>query len=162
MLHIWKTTQRIISSWKFLQRKRSTINCTFRCICGPMQTPSIGDNTYFLTFIDDFSRKTWIYFLKHKFDALSFFQRFKSLVKKHGGYYIRCLRIDKGGEYISREFQNFCKVHDIYKKFTTRYTTYQIGVAERKNKTIMEMAHSMLGAKHLSNEYWVEVVEIAI
>jgi hypothetical protein len=77
--------------------------------CGPMQTPSIGGSTYFLTFIDDFSRKTWIYFLKHKSDALGCFQKFKSLVEKQSGYYIKCLRTDKGGEYISREFQNFVK-----------------------------------------------------
>jgi hypothetical protein len=46
-----------------------------------MQTPSIGGNT-FLTFFDDFSRNTWIYFLKHKYEALGCFQQFKSLVER--------------------------------------------------------------------------------
>jgi transposase InsO family protein len=87
-----------------------------------MQTPSIGDITYFLTFIDDFLRKTWIYFLKHKYDALGCFQQFKSLVEKHSGYYIKVLRTDRGGEYVSRYFQNFCKVHGINKQFTAWYT----------------------------------------
>jgi hypothetical protein len=62
-------------------------------ICGPMQTPSIGGNTYFLTFIDDFSRNTWIYFLKYKFDALDCFQQFKSLVEKKSGYHIKVLSV---------------------------------------------------------------------
>jgi hypothetical protein len=63
---------------------------------------------------------------------------------------------------MSREFHNFCKVHGIYKKITARYTPQQNGVVERKNITIMEMARSMLTAKHLSNEYWVEAVATAI
>jgi transposase InsO family protein len=91
-------------------------------ICGPMPTPSIGGSAYFLTFIDDFSRKTWIYFLKHKYNALGCSQQFKSLVEKHSGYYIKVLRTDRGGEYVSIEFHKFCKVHGIYKKFTMQYT----------------------------------------
>jgi transposase InsO family protein len=116
-----------------------------------MQSPSIGGSTYFLAFIDDFSRKTWIYFLKHKSDALGCFQQFKSLVKKQNGFYNKCLRTDRGGEYISRELQNFCKVHGIYRKFTAQYTPQQNDVAERKNKTIMEMTCSMMTTKHFSN-----------
>jgi transposase InsO family protein len=143
-------------------REKAPLEIVHSDICGPMQTPSIGGSTYFLTFIDDFSRKTWIYFLKHKSDALGCFQQFKSLVEKQSGYYIKCLRTDRGGEYMSREFQNFCKVHGIYKQFTARYTPQQNGVTERKNITIMEMAHSMLTAKHLSNEYWVEAVATAV
>jgi transposase InsO family protein len=127
-----------------------------------MQTTSIGGSTYFLTFIDDFSRNTWIYFLNNKSDALGCFHHFKSHVEKKSGYYIKCLRTNQGGEYISREFHNFCKVHDIYKQFTTRYTPHQNGVVGRKNRTIMEMVHSMLTTKHLSNEYWVEAVATVV
>jgi transposase InsO family protein len=100
-------------------REKYPLEIVHSDICGPMQTTSIGGSSYFLTFIDDFSRKTWIYFLKHKYDALSCFQQFKSLVEKQSGYYIKCLRTDRGGEYMSREFHNFCKVHGIYKHFTT-------------------------------------------
>ena len=50
-------------------------------ICGPMQRSSTGGCNYFLTFIDDYSRKTWVYFLKHKYDILSYFQHFKALVE---------------------------------------------------------------------------------
>jgi transposase InsO family protein len=63
---------------------------------------------------------------------------------------------------MSREFHNFCKSHGIYSKLTTRYTSQQNGVAERKNKTIMEMTHSMLTTKHFSNEYWVEAVATVV
>jgi hypothetical protein len=64
-------------------REKSPLKIVHLYICGLMQTPSIGGNTYLMTFIDDFSRKTWIYFLKHKYDALDCFQQFKSLVEKH-------------------------------------------------------------------------------
>jgi transposase InsO family protein len=83
-------------------------------------------------------------------------------MENHSGYYIKCLRTDRGGKYISREFQNFCKVHGIYMQFIAQYTPQQNGVAKRKNITIMEMVCSMLTTKHLSNDYWVEVVETAI
>jgi hypothetical protein len=115
-------------------REKDPLEIVHSDICGPMQTPSIGGNTYFLTFIDDFSRKTWIYFLKHKSDALGCFQQFKSLVEKQSGYYIKCLRTDRGGEYISREFQNFCKVHGIYKQFTARYTPQQEWCRRKKEQ----------------------------
>jgi hypothetical protein len=54
-------------------REKDPLEIVHSDICGPMQTPSIGGNTYFLTFIDDFSRKTWIYFLKHKSGAFGCF-----------------------------------------------------------------------------------------
>ena len=54
------------------------------------------------------------------------------------------------------------RTNGIKRKFTTSYTPQQNGIAERKNRTIMEMARSMMKAKHIPNEYWVEVVAYAI
>jgi hypothetical protein len=77
--------ERICEGWIFGKKHResfpvgksysakATLEIIHLDICGPIQTPSIGGSTYFLKFIDDFSRKTWIYFLKHKLDALSCF-----------------------------------------------------------------------------------------
>jgi hypothetical protein len=72
------------------------------------------------------------------------------------------LRTNRGGEYISNDFQTFCKESGIRKQFTTRYTPQQIGVAERKNRTIMEMARSMIKEKQLPNEYWAEAVACSV
>eukprot|EP00253_Pinus_taeda_P025032 PITA_25032 len=71
------------------------------------------------------------------------------------------LRTNRGGEYISKEFLQFCRENGIHKQFTARYTPQQNGVAERKNRTIMDMARSMLKAKHLLNDYWAEAVNCA-
>jgi len=74
-------------------------------LCGPiqtpspMQTPSLNGCFYFMTFIDDFSRKTWLYLLKQKYEAFEVFKRFKSLVENESGNSIKDLRSDRGGEY---------------------------------------------------------------
>ena len=76
-----------------------------------MQTPSFGNYLYFVTFIDDFSRYTWLYFLKHKDEVLPMFKNFKRLVKKEFAAYITCLRSDNGGEYVSNAFDDFLAYH---------------------------------------------------
>ena len=109
-----------------------------------MQTPSLAGSHYMLTFIDDFTRKTWVYFLKKKSEVFEKFYNFKALVENQSGLHIKVLRTDRGGEYISKFFLLFCRENGIQKQFTTRFTPQQNGVAERKNRTIMDMARSML------------------
>jgi hypothetical protein len=72
------------------------------------------------------------------------------------------LRLDKGGEYDSNVFHEFCKHHGIKIQFTSRYTPQQNGVVERKNITIMNMARSMLKEKQLSNDFWGEAISCSI
>ena len=78
-----------------------------------METQSIGGTFYFLTFIDDFSRNTWIYFLRNKLDTFSRFKEFKDLTEKQYGKFIKILRSDGGGEYDSHEFSDFRKQRGI-------------------------------------------------
>jgi hypothetical protein len=127
-------------------------------LCGPMQTPSLTCFVYFMTFIDDFSRKTWLYLLKHKYEAFDVFKKFKSMLENESGRTIKIPSSDKGGQYKLNEFIEFCDLHGIKRHFTARYTPQQNGVDERKNRTIMDMARSMLKEKHLSNEYWGDAV----
>lgn len=89
------------------------------------------------------------------------FCQYKALVEKQSGHYIKFLKTDKGGEYISNDFLHFRREHGIHKQFITRYRHQQNGVAERKNKTIMEIARSMFKARNLPNDYWEEVVTCA-
>eukprot|EP00253_Pinus_taeda_P012936 PITA_12936 len=90
------------------------------------------------------------------------FRHFKTLIGKQCGHYIKVLRIDRGGEYISKDFLCFCRENGIQKQFTARYTPQQNSVAERKNRTILDMVRSMLKAKHLPHEYWAEAVTCAV
>ena len=127
-----------------------------------MQNQSIGGSFYFLTFIDDFSRKVWVYFLKHKSDTFTYFKEFKAEAEKQSGKFVKVLRSDGGGEYDSREFVDFCKHHGIKKQMTTKYTPQQNGAAERKNRTIMNMARSLHTARKLSKYYWAEAVACSV
>jgi transposase InsO family protein len=78
-------------------------------MCGPMPSSSISGYVYYVSFIDDYSRKTWIYFLKTKDEVFSKFKEFKALIENLSKRKIKILRSDNGGEYTSKEFVNFCK-----------------------------------------------------
>jgi len=112
-----------------------------------------------LSFIDDYSRNNWVYFLSEKSEALISFKDFKCLVEKEVGSDICCLRTDRGGEFTSYKFNNFCKTHGIRRQLTTRYTPQQNGVAKRKNRTIMNMVRCLLTEKQMPNVFWPEAVQ---
>jgi hypothetical protein len=103
-------------------------------VCGPMPSSSISGYVYYVSFIDDYSRKTWIYFLKTKDEVFSKFKEFKALIENLSERKIKILRSDNGGEYTSKEFVNFCKDVGIKRELTTPYNPQQNGVAERKEQ----------------------------
>jgi transposase InsO family protein len=90
-------------------------------IYGPIKSSSIGENRYFIACIDDFSQKTWIYFLKEKSEAFRVFKKFKAFVEKQSGFYIKVLRSDRYGEFISAVFNSFCEEHGIRRHLTVPY-----------------------------------------
>ena len=90
-------------------------------ICGPMSSPSLNGFLYYVIFIDDCSRKCWIYFLKLKSDAFAKFKEFKTLLENQTSKHIQTLRSDNGGEYESHEFENFCKESGIKRQLTVPY-----------------------------------------
>ncbi|GKV31343.1 hypothetical protein SLEP1_g40039 [Rubroshorea leprosula] len=130
-------------------------------VCGSMNTLSLNKSMYFIVFVDDFSRLTWVYFAKEKSDAFPIFKKFKALVEKQSGCSIKVLRTDQGGEFVSAEFNKFCEDFGIKRQLTASYTPQQNGVAERKNRSLVEMAKSMLKAKGLPNSFWAEAIHTA-
>eukprot|EP00253_Pinus_taeda_P006095 PITA_06095 len=102
-----------------------------------------------------------IFHSDNKSEVFEKFRNFKAIVENQSGLHIKVLRTYRGGEYISKEFLRFCRENGIHKQFTARYTPQQNGVAEKKNMTIMDMARSMLKAKHLPNDFWAEAVNCA-
>ena len=142
-------------------------------VCGPMQVESKGGSKYMLTFTDDYSRYTTVYFLKSKSEVLSKFQEFVNSVEKHTGHQItklnilaeddvKVLRSDNGGEYTSNNFAKFCGEKGISHEFTVPYCPQQNGVAERMNRTIVEGARSMLFQASLPLEFWAEACSTAV
>ena len=127
-------------------------------VCGPMKTTSIGGARYFLTFIDDFSRKIWVYMLKYKSEVFGRFETWKALVEAQSECKVKVLRSDNGGEYVSKAFEEYLKAHGIEHHTSAPYTPQQNGVAERANRTIVEMARAMIHAKGIKLELWGEAV----
>jgi hypothetical protein len=76
-------------------------------VCGPMPSSSISGYVYYVSFIDDYSHKTWVYLLKSKDEVFSKFKEFKALIKNLSERKIKILRSDNGGEYTSKEFVNY-------------------------------------------------------
>jgi transposase InsO family protein len=118
-----------------------------------MSIPSLRKFVYYVSFIDDFSRNTWIYFLKKKYEFFEKFKEFKALVENHIEKIIKASRMDNGGEFDENEFEEFCKKSGIARKNTTQYTPQQNGVAERMNRTLIEKARCMLSGVGLGQEY---------
>ena len=129
-------------------------------VCGPMPSTSLSGYEYYVTFIDDYSRKTWIYFLKAKDEVFGKFKEFKALIENHSERRIKSLRIDNGVEYTSKEFEAFCKDAGIKRELTTPYNPQQNGVAEGKNKTIMEAVKTMIYDQDLPMHLWAEAEEL--
>lgn len=131
-------------------------------LCGPITPPSLGKNNYFILFIDDFSRKTWVYFLKEKSQAFEAFKIFKAMVEKEKGLKIKSMRSDRGGEFLSKDFIKYCENNGIRRFLTAPYSPQQNGVVERKNRTILNMVRSMLKNKKMPKEFWAEAVDCAV
>ncbi len=122
------------------------------------KTESIGECRYYVSFIDNHTRKVWVYFMKHKGEVFQHFLNFKAMVEKEKGVSIKCLKSDGGGEYFSNEFSEYLKEHGIQRKYSCSYSPQQNGVAERKNKHIIKIARAMLNEKNLPYYFWVEAV----
>jgi len=113
---------------------------------------------YFLTFIDDFTLKTWVYFLKYKSENFGKFQEFKAMVENESNKKIKALRTDNGREFIKKKFNAYLSKHGIQHQKTVPYTPQQNGVAKRKNRTLVEMAKCMLYSKGLHKRFWAEAI----
>ena len=91
-------------------------------VFGPVSVPSLGKSVYYVSFIDEFSRKTWIYFLRKKSEVFDRFKEFKALVENQTEKRIKVLRTDNGEEFCGNEFEELCKKCGIERQKTTPYT----------------------------------------
>ena len=130
-------------------------------VWGPTKTASLGGKHYFVTFVDDFSRRVWVYTLKSKDEVFETFLVWKKMVEIHTGRKIKVLRSDNGTEYRNDQFSIFCKKEGISRHFTVRDTPQQNGVAERMNRTLLEKVRCKLSNAGLGKQFWAEAVMYA-
>ncbi|KAD6119247.1 hypothetical protein E3N88_10518 [Mikania micrantha] len=127
-----------------------------------MQATSLGGSRYYLLLIDDYTKMSWIYFLRNKAETFEHFRNFKALVEKETNQSIKVLRTDRGGEFCSSEFNGYCEKCGIKRELTIPHTPEHNGVVERRNRTIMGLTRSMLKQKEMPNCFWAEGVATAV
>ena len=130
-------------------------------VCGKMDTESLSRKEYFISFIDDKSRHAWTYAIRRKSDSFSVFLEWKSKVERSRDKKLKTLRSDNGGEYISEEFESYLRKDGIAHQRTIRKTPEQNGVAERMNRTLVEVVRSMLSESSLPKKFWAEALATA-
>ncbi|KAK8597087.1 hypothetical protein V6N12_065563 [Hibiscus sabdariffa] len=128
-------------------------------VCGPMNTQARGGFQYFITFTDDFSRYGYIYLMRHKSEALEKFKEFKNEVQNQHGKSIKALRSDRGGEYLSQDFDELLKECGIVSQLTPPGTPQWNGVSERRNRTLLDMVRSMMSHTDLPTSFWGYALE---
>ncbi|GKB64705.1 zinc finger, CCHC-type containing protein, partial [Tanacetum coccineum] len=106
--------------------------------------------------VDDFSRVMWVYMLKSKDEALGMFQKFCVLVENETSVKVKTLRSDRGGEFNSKAFTEYCNDTGLKHHFTAPYSPQQNGVVERRNRLVIEMTRSMMKSMEVPDTLWGE------
>ncbi|GAU32293.1 hypothetical protein TSUD_63100 [Trifolium subterraneum] len=125
--------------WLWHYRSAQPLHVVHFDICGPIETATLGGNRYFMTCVDEFTRKVWIYLLKEKSESFSAFKKFCATAERQCENHLKILRTDGGAP----------------------YTPQHNGLAERRNRTLLNMARCMLKGKGLPKNLWGEAVNAA-
>ena len=127
-----------------------------------MNAKSLSGGEYFLTFIDEKARYTWISILKHKDEVFPRFLEWKAEVERSINQKLKVLRTDNGGEYMSAGFKKCLKKKGVRHELTVPKTPEQNGVAERMNRTLVEVVRTMLADAKLPHRFWAEALSTAV
>ncbi|KAK2457508.1 putative mitochondrial protein [Trifolium repens] len=130
-------------------------------LIGPMQVESIGGRRYALVVVDDYSRFTWVNFIREKSDSYDTLKLLCLQLQREKDLSIVRIRSDHGREFENAKFSKFCEAEGIKHEFSSPITPQQNGVVERKNRTIQESARAMLHAKKLPYHFWAEAMNTA-
>ncbi|RRC79072.1 hypothetical protein EH999_23675 [Escherichia coli] len=130
-------------------------------VCGPFSHEARGGYRYFITFTDDFSRYGYVYLMRHKSESFEKFREYQNEVQNQLDKRIKFLRSDRGGEYLSQEFDSHLKECGIVSQLTPPYTPQMNGVSERRNRTLLDMVRSMMCRSTLPVSFWGHALETA-
>ncbi|GKD34882.1 putative ribonuclease H-like domain-containing protein, partial [Tanacetum coccineum] len=116
---------------------------------------------YCLVVIDDYSKFSWVFFLATKDETSEILKTFITSIENLIDLKVKVIRCDNGTEFINRIMNQFCEIKGIKREFSVTRTPQQNGVAERKNKTLIEAARTMLADSKLPTTFWAEAVNTA-
>jgi transposase InsO family protein len=126
-------------------------------VWGPITTVS-NKFHYFVTFVDDFSRMTWLFLMKNRSELFAIFQIFRNMIKTQFAQKIRILRSDNAKEYMSHSFASYLSNKGIIHQTSCAHTPQQNGVAERKNRHLLDVTRCLLSQMHVPKQFWTEAV----
>jgi transposase InsO family protein len=127
-------------------------------IWGPARTTGLCDARYFVTFIDDHSRLTWVYVLKDRSQLFSVFQSFYAEISNQFNAKLLAFRTDNAREYLDSAFQQFLESRGIIHQTSCVRTPQQNGIAERKNGPILAIARALMLQMHVPKLFWADAV----
>jgi transposase InsO family protein len=125
---------------------------------GPVAYISISGNTYDLVIVDDYSRFTWVFFLQDKGETYVVLKKFLRRAQNEFDAKVKKIRSDNDTEFKNTQVEDFLDEEGIKHEFFAPYTPHQNRVAERKNRTLIEMARTMLDEYKSLDQFWVEAI----
>ncbi|GJY85154.1 putative ribonuclease H-like domain-containing protein [Tanacetum coccineum] len=128
---------------------------------GPVLVESINKKKYCLVVTDDFSRFSWVFFLATKDETNEILYKFITGLENQLNHKVKIIRSDHGTEFKNHAMNEFCAKKGIKREFSVARTPQQNGVAERKNRTLIEAARTMLADSLLPIPFWAEAVNTA-
>ena len=124
---------------------------------------SLGNNKYFLLFIDDATSFIWCYPLEHKSQVFDVFKAWHiQISKQYSNFSLKKLRSDNGTEYINKNFKEYCEQNGLIHQTTCTYTPEQNGRAEVQNRILLNHVRSMLSESSLNSSFWAEALLTAV
>ena len=138
-------------------RMQNLLDLVHSDVFGPLKVHSFSGASYFVTFIDDHSRKLWVYVLRSKDQVLEKFKEFQASVERQTGKKLKCIRTDNGGEYRG-PFEEYCRKQGIRHQKTPPKTPQLNGLAERMNRTLLERVRCLLAESKLPKTFWGEAL----
>ncbi|GJW03580.1 putative ribonuclease H-like domain-containing protein [Tanacetum coccineum] len=128
---------------------------------GPTFVKRLMKKMYCLVVIDDYSRFTWVFFLVTKDETSGILKSFITRIENLVDHKVKVIRCDNGTEFKNKEMNQFCEMKGIMRQFSVARTPQQNGVAERRNRTLIEAARTMLADSNLPTTFWAEAVSTA-
>ena len=128
---------------------------------GPTTYKSLGENVYCLVIVDDYSRYTWVFFLHDKSEVASCFKKFAKRAQNEFEVKLKKIRSDNGKEFDNTNIEAYCDEVGIKHEVSATYTPQQNGVVERKNRTLITLARTMLDEYNTPEALWEEAINTA-
>ncbi|GKC51855.1 putative ribonuclease H-like domain-containing protein [Tanacetum coccineum] len=128
---------------------------------GPTSLRIINHKIYCLVVTDDYSRFSWVFFLATKDETSGILKTFITGIENQINHKVKIIRCDNGTEFKNNDMNQFCGMKGIKREFSVARTPQQNGVAERKNRTLIEAARTMLADSLLPTTFWAKAVSTA-